>query len=94
MKFLKEQKSSSITIYKYEKNDLILQPTGIIIQLIDKSHSKVRLPALDPIDYFISKSQLAEFKDFIYIPEDQLPEDDGLRKKPKEISKKSISKAS
>lgn len=68
MKFLKEE--FEITIYKFSKNDLVLESNYIKICRHLKRYNLRVEPKTDCI--VINGNQIASFKNFIYVPKDQL----------------------
>lgn len=69
-----------IRINKYRKEDLILTNKGIYIIGEDISAAKLRVPKLNSIKKFIIPNQIAEDDNYIYIPNDQIPNNDMIYK--------------
>lgn len=94
MKFLIESSSNTITINKYRKRDLVLKPQGVLFIGTDRTSKNLRVPAMRPLSILVYKNQIAEFDEYLYIPEDQVENlyNNMLRDFPKYIAQKELSK--
>ena len=90
MKF--ENTNYKIKINKYRVDDLKLTPKGIYMIGKDTSAASLRLPALQYKKHFIIPAQIAYTTDYVYIPEDKVPEDDMIYSWPKPVDSKIMEK--
>lgn len=70
MEFLIESTNNEILINKYNKSDLVLRKEFIIF--IGRNKRGVGFKRKNKL---VHMSQIAEFENYLYIPEDQIPKD-------------------
>lgn len=88
----KLEESYQITICKYLNSNIVRLDKGIYLIGRDEASAALRVPRFKNTKHFIPAIQLADYGQFIYIPEDQIPEDETFCTYSKPLAKATMTK--